>query len=121
MDYVALANKSKKLITKYGSTARLIQTTNATFNAILGSCASSVTTSCNINLLIKNPIKNSNSYQDGTLITKDDKLIMISNTSTLTPALGDIVNLSNIKFSIQAIKPFIPASNIIFYDALLRK
>ena len=121
MNYSALANKTVKLLTRYGVTTRLIHTTSGTYNVITGSYSSQATSSCNINVLIKSPPKNSNTFIDGTLITSNDKLIMIASGSTLSPELGDMVTIANTNYSIQSIAEFRPASTILYFNALIRR
>ena len=126
MNYTALANRTNKLITKFGTTGVLKRFTNASFNPITGSYASSSSAVYNINLVDVTPTKTylkgyGETYIGGTLILQNDRIVLFTTNATSDPELGDRLTLNSKVYGIVGISVLEPAATILFYRGLLRE
>ena len=126
MNYTALANRTNKLITKFGTTGILKRFTNGTFNPITGSYSSSSSAVYNINLVDVTPTKTylkgyGETYIGGTLVAQTDRIVIFASNATLDPALGDRLTLNSKVYGIVGISVLEPAATVLFYRGLLRE
>jgi len=126
MNYTALANRTNKLITKFGTVGILKKFALGTFNVITGSYSSSASAVYNINLVDVTPTKTSlkgygETYIGGTLILQNDRIVLFATNATLDPELGDRLTLNNKVYGIVGISVLEPSSTILFYRGLLRE
>jgi len=123
MNYTKMAQRTAKMITKYGASVSIIHHHPGTFDPIHGTYTGGYTITCSGHAVIKNPYRADmgDKWIDGTLIMAHDREAIIATGATITPAIGDHITLGTANYAIQAVKPLEPALITLFYDVLLRK
>ena len=126
MNYTALANRTNKLITKFGTVGVLKHFTMGTFLASQGIYTSSSSAVYNINLVDVTPTKTNlkgygETYIGGTLILQNDRIVLFTTNATSDPELGDRLTLNSKVYGIVGISVLEPSSTVLFYRGLLRE
>lgn len=107
------------LMAEVGTTATLTHVTSSgSFNPATGAVDSQATTDYTVTGIIRRPRK---IFAAGTVVT-DDRLRMTITASELdiTPAIGDDLTISSVKYSIEEIETTQPAGVAIAYTLVLR-